>query len=327
MTKHFIYIVLLLLCSSTLIIAQNNAIFNGGSTDGHTKDCYAQPSNLNTTLSRGGNGDGHSKDCYVQTSNLNPALSAGGNGDGHSKDCYTQTSNLNAALSAGGDGDGSAKDCYTQSPVLTVNFNGGSNDGYSKDCYTQASNLNPIFSGGIGGDGQLNGCANEPLGCFLAINLGNDTAFCTGQTLTLDAGNFPGGATYEWQDSSSAQTFLVDTSGTYYVFVTDTAGCTGIDSIVVIVNPVPVVNLGNDTAFCAGNNLILDAGNAGATYLWQNNPIPAYQNQTLTVNSTGIYFVTASFGTCTDTDSITVTVNPIVTTNLPDSTICQGDST
>jgi len=326
MTKHFIYIVLLLLCSSTLIIAQNNAIFNGGSTDGHTKDCYAQPSNLNTTLSRGGNGDGHSKDCYVQTSNLNPALSAGGNGDGHSKDCYTQTSNLNAALSAGGDGDGSAKDCYTQSPVLTVNFNGGSNDGYSKDCYTQASNLNPIFSGGIGGDGQLNGCANEPLGCFLAINLGNDTAFCTGQTLTLDAGNFPGGATYEWQDSSSAQTFLVDTSGTYYVFVTDTAGCTGIDSIVVIVNPVPVVNLGNDTAFCTGNNLILNAGNAGATYLWQNNPIPAYQNQTLIVNSTGIYFVTASFGTCTDTDSITVTVNQIVTTNLPDSIICQGDS-
>jgi len=308
------------------MMAQNNAIFNGGSTDGHTKDCYSQPSNLNTTLSKGGNGDGHTKDCYVQTSNLNPALSAGGNGDGHSKDCYTQTSNLNAALSAGGDGDGSAKDCYTQSSVLTVNFSGGSNDGSAKDCYTQASNLNPIFSGGVGGDGQLNGCANEPLGCFLAINLGNDTTFCTGQTLTLDAGSFPGGATYEWQDSSSAQTFLVDTSGTYYVFVTDTAGCTGIDSIVVIVNPVPVVNLGNDTAFCAGNNLILDAGNAGATYLWQNNPIPAYQNQTLTVNTSGIYFVTASFGTCTDTDSITVTVNPIVTTNLPDSTICQGGS-
>jgi len=326
MTKHFIYILLLLLCSSTLMVAQNNAIFNGGSTDGHIKDCYSQPSNLNTTLSRGGNGDGHSKDCYVQTSNLNSGLSAGGDGDGHSKDCYTQTSNLHV-INYGGDGDGSAKDCYTQSPVLTVNFNGGSNDGYAKDCYTQTSNLNPIFSGGIGGDGQLNGCANEPLGCFLAINLGNDTTFCTGQTLTLDAGSFPGGATYEWQDSSFAQTFLVDTSGTYYVFVTDTAGCTGIDSIIVTVNPVPVVSLGNDTAFCAGNNLILDAGNAGATYLWQNNPIPAYQNQTLTVNSTGIYFVTASFGTCTDTDSISVTVNPIVTTNLPDSIICQGDST
>jgi len=172
----------------------------------------------------------------------------------------------------------------------------------------------------------LNGCANEPLGCFLAINLGNDTTFCAGQSLTLDAGAYPGGGTYLWQDSSTAQTFVVDSTGVYYVFVTDTAGCTGIDTIDVTVNPVPVINLGNDTAFCAGNNLLLDAENSGATYLWQNNPIPAYQNQTLTVNTSGIYYVTASFGVCADTDSITVTVNPIVTTNLPDSIICQGDS-
>ncbi|MCB0379945.1 MAG: gliding motility-associated C-terminal domain-containing protein [Flavobacteriales bacterium] len=308
-------------------MAQNNAIFNGGSKDGHDKGCYTQTSNLNTTLSQGGNGDGHSKDCYTQATNLNMTMSAGGSGDGHSKDCYTQTSNLNLTLSAGGSGDGYSKDCYTQASNLNMTMSaGGSGDGYATSCYTQQSNLNNIFSGGDGGDGKLNGCANEPLGCFLAINLGNDTSFCTGQTLTLNAGSFPGGATYEWQDGSATQTFLVDTTGTYYVLVTDTAGCTGVDSIVVTVNPVPIVNLGNDTAFCAGNNIVLNAGNTGATYVWQNNPIPAYQNQTLTVNTSGIYFVTASFGTCTDTDSITVTVNPIVTTNLPDSTICQGNS-
>ncbi|PKP46619.1 MAG: hypothetical protein CVT95_06765, partial [Bacteroidetes bacterium HGW-Bacteroidetes-12] len=309
------------------MVAQNNAIFNGGSKDGYDKGCYTQASNLNTTLSQGGNGDGHSKDCYTQTTNLNMTMSAGGSGDGHSKDCYTQTSNLNMTMSAGGSGDGHSKDCYTQTSNLNMTMSaGGSGDGHSKDCYTQASNLNTIFSGGVGGDGQLNGCANEPLGCFLAINLGNDTTFCDGQTLTLNAGVFPGGATYEWQDSSSAQTFLVDTTGIYYVFVTDTAGCTGIDSIVITVNPMPTVDLGNDTAFCAGNNIILNAGNTGATYLWQNTATPPFQNQTLTVNTTGIYFVTASFGTCSDTDSITVTVNPIVTTNLPDSIICQGDS-
>jgi hypothetical protein len=284
-------------------MAQNNAIFSGGSKDGHDRGCYMQLSNLNTALSKGGNGDGHSRDCYMQTSNLNLTLSKGGSGDGHSVDCYTQTSNLNMTLSAGGSGDG-----------------------HSKDCYMQTSNLNNIFSGGIGGDGMLNGCANEPLGCTLAVNLGNDTTFCDGPTLTLNAGSFPGGATYLWQDNSTAQTFVVDTSGVYYVNVTDTAGCNGIDTIVVTVTPMPVVNLGNDTAFCAGNNLVLNAGNGGATYLWQNTTTPPFQNQTLTVNATGTYFVVATYGICSDTDSVVVTVNPIITTNLANSIVCQGDS-
>jgi len=306
-------------------MAQNNAIFNGGNADGYDGNSYTQTSNINNIVS-GGNGDGVDKDCYTQTSNINN-ITFGGSGDGFDKDCYTQTSNINLTLSAGGDGDGHSKDCYTQASNLNAINLGGDGDGFARDCYTQASNLNAIFNGGDGGDGMLNGCANEPLGCFLAINLGNDTTFCAGNTLTLDAGSFPGGGTYLWQDSSTAQTFLADSSGTYYVHVTDTAGCTGIDSIIITVNPVPVVDLGTDTAFCDGNSLVLDAQNSGATYLWQNNPIPAYQNQTLTVNTTGTYFVTASFGTCTDTDSIDVTVNPIVTTNLADSIICQGDST
>ena len=322
MTKHFIYL-LLLLVSWSVSDAQNNPIFSGGSADGHNRNCYEQVSNLNS-ITLGGNGDGHSKDCYIQTSNLN-SIMFGGDGDGHSSDCYTQTSNLHA-INNGGNGSGYTKDCYTQTSNLNSIYSGGSGSGSTIACYTQASNLNPIFGGGDGGDGQLNGCANEPLGCFLAIDLGNDTTFCDGQSLVLNAGSFPGGATYLWQDGSTAQTFLVDTTGLYYVSVTDTAGCSGIDSINITVNPVPVVNLGNDTAFCAGNSLILNAGNAGATYVWQNGVTAPYFNQTFTANTTGTYYVTASFGNCTDTDSITVTVNTIVTTNLPDSIICQGDS-
>ncbi len=299
MINRILYIIVLLFTTS-VTMAQNNAIFNGGSADGHDRTCYQQNTAITVDFS-GGNGDGHSTDCYQQSTPLTITFT-GGSADGHAMDCYQQTT-----------------------PV-TVAFSGGNGDGYSRDCYTQSSNLNPIFSGGIGGDGMLNGCANEPLGCTLAIALGNDTTFCNGQTLTLDAGAFPGGATYLWQDSSANQTFVVDTTGLYYVFVTDTGGCTGVDSINVTVNPVPVVDLGNDTAFCDGNNLVLDAGNAGATYVWQNTATPPFQNQTFTVNTSGTYYVTASFGTCSDTDSIEVTVNPIVTTNLTDSVICNGDS-
>ena len=299
MNKHILYI-LLLLCSSTLV-AQNNAIFGGGTADGYDKDNYLQP--------------------LPSTVNF-----SGGNNDGYAKDCYTQNLPTSVSFSSG-NGDGYTKDCYTQTPFLSVAFGGGNGDGYTKDCYTQASNLNNIFSGGIGGDGMLNGCANEPLGCFLTIALGNDTTFCDGATLTLNAGIFPGGATYLWQDSTTTtQTFIVDTTGLYYVYVVDTGGCVGIDSIMVTVNPQPIVNLGNDTVFCAGNNLVLDAENAGATYQWQNGVTAPFLNQTFTVNATGTYFVNAAFGICTASDTINVTVNPIVTTNLPDSIICNGDS-
>ena len=295
MTKHIIYL-LLLLGSSTLMMAQNNAIFNGGSADGYNRDCYTQTSNLNQTLSKGGNGDGHSKDCYSQTSNLNTALSAGGNGDGHSKDCYTQISNLNTALSAGGSGDG-----------------------YAKDCYIQASNLNNIFSGGIGGDGILNGCANEPLGCYLTLNLGNDTTFCTGNTLALNAGTYPGGATYLWQNSSTTQTFLVNVTGVYYVFVSDTAGCTVIDSITITVNPIVTPTFTAVAPICSGGSLsaLPTTSNNGITGTWS----PALNN-----TATTTYTFTPTAGLCATTTTITITVNPIVTTNLSNEAVCQGDS-
>ncbi|HIP31638.1 MAG TPA: hypothetical protein EYG86_02635, partial [Crocinitomicaceae bacterium] len=298
--KKLLIILGVILCFSPETIAQNNAIFSGGIADGTDTSCYKQA--IPTTIS------------YI-----------GGTNDGYSKGCYTQ--NIPQSISfLGGINDGYAQDCYQQNIPLTVSYSGGINDGFSQDCYTQVSNLNAIFNGGIGGDGMLNGCANEPLGCMLAVNLSNDTSFCDGNSITLNPGAFSGSATYLWQDSSTTQTFLADTSGIYYVYVTDTGGCIGIDSITINVLTQPIVNLGNDTSFCVGSTLTLDAENPGATYLWQNNPTAPYQNQTLAVNATGIYFVTSSFGTCTDTDSINVNVNPIVTNSITDAVVCQGDS-
>ena len=50
------------------------------------------------------------------------------------------------------------------------------------------------------------------------------------------------------------------------------------------------VFLGNDTTFCTGNNLLLDAGPGFTTYNWSNNTT----NQTLNVTASGTYTVTAS---------------------------------
>jgi len=69
------------------------------------------------------------------------------------------------------------------------------------------------------------------LPCFRSgFSLGNDTAFCFGDSLTL---NLEGvGTTYLWQDGSNNSNITVSTSGTYWVDVTDANGCSSIDSIV-----------------------------------------------------------------------------------------------
>ncbi|KAA5536678.1 T9SS type A sorting domain-containing protein [Taibaiella lutea] len=154
------------------------------------------------------------------------------------------------------------------------------------------------------------------------VNLGNDTAFCAGNTLTLNAQN--AGATYLWSNTATTQTTGITASGTYYVTVTAANQCKRSDTIQVTVKPLPVVNLGNDTAFCADNSLTLNAQNAGAAYLWNN----AATTQTISANTAGTYYVTVTGANlCKGSDTIHVTVNalPIVTLGN-DTTICAGNS-
>jgi hypothetical protein len=70
----------------------------------------------------------------------------------------------------------------------------------------------------------------------------------------------------------------------------------------------PQVELGNDTTICNGNNLMLNAGNPGASYLWSNGDT----TQIITASLQGAYavFVTDSVG-CTDLGTINIDFAPV----------------
>lgn len=70
------------------------------------------------------------------------------------------------------------------------------------------------------------------------VTLGPDITQCGG-SVNLDAGNAT--ATYLWSESSTTQTITVTNSGTYDVAVTDTNGCIGRDTAVIVINPIPTV--------------------------------------------------------------------------------------
>jgi len=151
-----------------------------------------------------------------------------------------------------------------------------------------------------------------------------DQLICPGDTLLLNAMN--GTANHLWlPDSTTSQFLEVWETGTYTVQVSDQYGCVSIDSILVSVDFVPDVNLGADTAICAGDNLILDAGsgNPGITYQWS--PIAA-TTQTVFISSPGVYsVVVTTAGNCTAGDTIDVDVALAPVVNLgPDRTICES---
>ncbi|MEM0939616.1 MAG: PKD domain-containing protein [Bacteroidota bacterium] len=65
----------------------------------------------------------------------------------------------------------------------------------------------------------------------LMVDLGNDTTICIDEVLTLDAGT---GVSFVWNTGETTQTIEVDTTGTYWVEVTNALGCTDFDDIEVL---------------------------------------------------------------------------------------------
>lgn len=137
-------------------------------------------------------------------------------------------------------------------------------------------------------------------------------------------------ATYEWKDLNTNQ--IVGTTReitvnpmvtTMYQVKRTLSGttCPGYDTVTVTVGSNPIiVDLGPDTAICAPNTLLLDAGYHGLDYAYNwykgtvhsNNKIGS--SQTYLVSNSGSYIavVTDTVNGCIYRDTINVTVNPEV---------------
>ncbi len=149
---------------------------------------------------------------------------------------------------------------------------------------------------------SVNGCSSKDSVKIhvteIPLELGDSFLLCNlTNRLTL---NIPG-ATYLWQDSSTANEYHITQSGTYYVTV-NLNGCTKTDTTsgkVVFVN----VGLGNDTSLCQGDVYQLSVADTFDTYLWNTNSI----DNSIDINKAGSYSVLVTKERCTATDTIEVT--------------------
>jgi hypothetical protein len=145
------------------------------------------------------------------------------------------------------------------------------------------------------------------MGSSPTVALGPDQLLCGGQTATLDAGN--PGATYLWSSGANTQTIMVSNAGTYFVSVTNSAGCVGTDTITITQSSL-TVNLGPNTNICDNGFHTLNAANPGSLYAWSTGAT----TQMITVTQPGTYSVTVTdqLG-CTAGDNIILNQVPGVT--------------
>ncbi len=152
------------------------------------------------------------------------------------------------------------------------------------------------------------------------VELGNDTTLCAGSSLLLKAGVT--NATYLWSTGAVTENISVTNAGLYWVKVSN-ANCTVSDTIRVDFAQPPVVQLGSDTALCAGQSLLLQSDISNARYQWQNGSTAA----SFTVTQPGLYWIEVEKNSCIVRDSINVFYYPATVVQLgTDAQFCRGDS-
>ncbi len=153
------------------------------------------------------------------------------------------------------------------------------------------------------------------------IDLGPDTALCTGESFFMDA-TIPG-ATYIWQDSSTSAVYNSNITGTYWVEV-NLNQCLAWDTVVVK-PPTPLaVNLGPDTSVCDVASLMINATDPWAEeYTWSTGSNMAE----IEVTQSGEYWVSLrdSVG-CEIRDTVDFIFSTTPEIVFHDTTVCEGES-
>ncbi len=175
---------------------------------------------------------------------------------------------------------------------------------------------------------DANGCSSSDwvevtVNPLPVVNAGPDQTVCDGDQVTL---NGAGAVSYVWDNGITDGVPFTPTLGTttYTVTGTDANGCENTDQVDVTVNPLPIIDAGQDQTVCDGEQVTLN-GSGAVSYLWDNGIsdgiafTPGLGTTTYTVTGTDA-------NGCQNTDQVDVSVNPLPVVNAgANQTSCDGD--
>lgn len=145
---------------------------------------------------------------------------------------------------------------------------------------------------------------------------------CAGDSIVLTAENIAGASGYMWNTSATSKSITVTQSGTYYVTVMDSFGCSrrSLD-INVVVNPLPVPVIAGDTVLCGKNLGTLRTTVNYAGYIWSGNSTA----DTLNISTPATYTVNVTDANgCKASDAVTVINNTLNISSAITPTGCNN---
>ena len=136
------------------------------------------------------------------------------------------------------------------------------------------------------------------------VGAGIDSSICAETTITLIGS---GATTYAWNNGVMDNVAFEPTSTDEYIVIgTDANGCVGTDTVVVTVNPLPIIDAGSNFEICDGQSATLNATGA-TTIVWDNG---VQNNVAFIPTVTSIYTATGTDANgCVGTASVEITVS------------------
>ena len=203
----------------------------------------------------------------------------------------------------------SAKDttiCAGQLATLTAS--GASSYAWSNGASSSVIQVSPATSTSYTVKGTALGCSSNEIKVTVNVNplpnlVVNDTSICQGQSVIVLAS---GAESYLWSTGASDNSIKVSPNKTASYGLTGTTnGCSSSDTITVVVNELPVVDLGADFELAKGKDTTLNATGPGLSYNWSTGATTPI----ILVSKVGVYVVTVTNGAgCTAVDSIRIKV-------------------
>ncbi|ULQ57416.1 gliding motility-associated C-terminal domain-containing protein [Flavihumibacter rivuli] len=153
------------------------------------------------------------------------------------------------------------------------------------------------------------------------VNLGKDTGFCTGNSMSIvTTGDY---VKYLWNNYSITNSLKVDAPGTYWVEATDAFGCSSRDTVIVEADTLVFSGLGPDTYFCPGSQVELTSNSNAQKFLWNTGSI----NPSISISTAGEFWLLVERGYCSKSDTIIIIEKPGIVLDLgKDTSICTPNN-
>lgn len=170
----------------------------------------------------------------------------------------------------------------------------------------------------------------------LPADAGPAATICSADPFIMNA---TGGTVFNWNPPAGLSSTTIAnpvcqpvSTTTYTVNISDATGCTGLDTVTIMVIPSPISEAGVNVSYCSGGSAVLNGSGNGTTFSWSPAAFlssTAILNPVVSAPITDYYYLTmVAPNNCELTDSVLVTVQPLPLVSAgPDLSLCSGQGT